>query len=272
MISKNQVKQIVSLHQGKFRKLHKQFIAEGPKVVGELLAGSFNVIAVYALNEWNDEGRELARQKQIPVFEITHEELGKISALVTPNLVLAVAANETAVLDWGLLKKSLTLMLDGIRDPGNLGTIIRIADWFGIGQIICSPDCVEVYNPKVIQAAMGSAFRVKVFYQELGAFLEDLPVGLPVFGASLDGKAISGLELPSNGIVMIGSESHGISPDLQSFMTQKLFIPSFQNGSPGTGLAESLNASVATAVMLYEFRRQQTCSDSGDTGCNCHHV
>ena len=269
MISKNQVKHVVSLHQGKFRKQQKQFIAEGPKVVGELLAGSLTVLSVYATPEWNEEGRRLAREKQIPVFDVSPEELQKISALVTPNQVLAVGSTEPAVLDWGLIRRTLTLMLDGIRDPGNLGTIIRLADWFGIGQIICSKDCVDLYNPKVIQAAMGSAFRVKVFYQDLFPFLSDLPESIPVYGASLDGEGISETNLPANGILLIGSESHGISPELEPRLSQKLFIPSFQNECPGTGLAESLNASVATAIMLYEFRRQQNIPGQHDTGCNC---
>ncbi len=271
MISKIQIKNIVALHQGKFRKELKQFIVEGPKVVRELLDSSFSVDAIYATSAWNETDKEKAYSKKISVTEISSEELKKISVLSTPNQVLAVAQMEVTMLDWGMMSRELTLMLDAIRDPGNLGTIIRIADWFGIGQIICSKDCVEMHNPKVIQAAMGSAFRVKVFYQDLNSFLEDIPDDIPVYGAFLEGTNLSEIDLQPRGIVVIGSESHGISSVLQPYITEKLFIPSFLSGSLGSGLAESLNASVAASIILYEFRRPETGNKLNNLDCSCKH-
>jgi RNA methyltransferase, TrmH family len=257
MLSKAQIKHIISLQSPKFRKLQQQFIAEGPKLVSEFLNSPFKVDSIYALEEWQGEARRLAGRKGIMVTDITGIELEKISALVTPNQVLAVVNIPPLTLDWAGLQKDLTLMLDDIRDPGNLGTIIRIADWFGISQVICSPDCVDVWNPKVVQASMGSVARVKVFYQDLKVFLEDLKEDeIPVYGTFLEGENICISKLDRKGIIIIGSESHGITPQLLPYIHERLYIPSFRSSlSPAVG-AESLNASVATGIILYEFRRR----------------
>jgi TrmH family RNA methyltransferase len=174
--------------------------------------------------------------------------------MVTPNAVIAVVRIPTVSFVLSEVLPGLSLMLDGIQDPGNLGTIIRIADWFGIRHIICSHACADLYNPKVIQASMGSLMRVKVAYTALTEFLASLPDGFPVYGAVLDGENIMNEKLQSPGILVIGNESKGISPQILSSISRKIKIPAFGDEEPG-GKAESLNASVAAALICYEFRR-----------------
>jgi TrmH family RNA methyltransferase len=251
MLSKNTIKHLQSLKQNKFRDEFRQFVAEGDKLVTELLSGYFNIIEIFAVNEW------LATHKianHISVTEVSPAELERISALTTPNMVVALLEIPPSQnTDLSIFDK-LILMLDEIKDPGNLGTIIRIADWFGISTIICSDHTVDVYNPKVVQATMGSIARVNVQYTDLKDFLEAVPKSIPVYGTLLNGENIYTQELSRNGIVLIGNESKGISDDLLPFITQKLLIPSYNvnNGNK----AESLNASIATAIVCAEFTRR----------------
>lgn len=234
MLSKNELKYIQSLCQKKQRTAERLFIVEGVKLVKELIEASYPIRNIYALDEWN------APITAIPVTRISAIELGKMSMLQTPNQVLAVVEQQEPIGEPSL-KGRLSLMLDGIQDPGNLGTIIRIADWFGINQIIASEDTVEVYNPKVIQSTMGSFLRVKIWYKDITTVLDQQQV--PVYGALLEGKSIYKTDSPKEGILLIGNESKGIREPLLSLITHKITIPRI-------GEAESLNAAVATGILL----------------------
>lgn len=255
MLSKNQIKYVNSLKQKKYREEHNLFIAEGTKIVPELLDSTLNVKQVYATSEFF---RKNKIADTIERFEIKENELQRISALMTPNDVLAVCETPHYQLVIDSLKDKLTLVLDDIKDPGNLGTIIRISDWFGIENIICSNDTVDAFNPKVVQATMGSISRIKVHYVDLSNFFQQLTSGIqqPVFGALLDGESIYSKKLPSSGFIIIGNESKGISEKLQPFITDKIKIPSFSHYKTVSGEAESLNAAIATSIICSEFRRR----------------
>lgn len=269
MLSQNQIKHITALKVKKFREEYKQFIAEGHKLVMDFINSEFTVAGIYASADWIAANLPVIRTKEIPVFEALPCEMDRISALSTPSPVLAVVRiphpNPSPVGE-GQGEGSLILALDDIRDPGNLGTIIRIADWFGIETVLCSESCVDIYNPKVVQATMGSVTRVKMINCNLGELLSTLSgpttpsgsvtlSGFPVYGTFLDGDSVFSQTLTDHGIIVIGNESRGISPELIPFITRKLFIPSF--GSSASGKAESLNASIAAAIICAEFRRKQ---------------
>jgi len=267
MLSQNQIKHIVSLKSKKFREESHQFIAEGHKLVMDLLDSPYKIAAVYALSGWILENLGFIQKKQIPVFEIFPREMKRMSALSTPSPVLAVIEIPTPFPsagsptpfpsptgEGGKSSEGLQLALDDIRDPGNLGTIIRIADWFGIDKIFCSETCVDLYNPKVVQATMGSIARINVQYVILEKLLEKIFDRIPVYGTFLDGENLFEQDLSGGGIILIGNESRGISPSLARFVSKRVVIPS--SGKSGSGKAESLNASAATAIICAEFRRQ----------------
>jgi TrmH family RNA methyltransferase len=240
MISKNQIKLITGLHQKKQRFANQLFFAEGIKVIQELLQSNFEL--EYLFTTQNDfEKVEFSKR-----ISITEQELKKISALSTPNTCLAVfkIPAENIVINSGLI-----LALDDIRDPGNLGTILRLCDWFGIQQIICSKETVDIYNPKVVQATMGSIARVNVNYVDLKSFIANAK--LPVFGTFMNGENIYQSNLPQNGIIIMGNEANGISTEIEKTVTSRLTIPRF-----GTlQKTESLNVATATAIVLSEFKR-----------------
>jgi len=228
------------------------FIVEGPKLINELVNSSFRIEGIYALPEWiSSNGIRFSNRTNI--FEISEKELDRISALKAPNQVLAVVNMTEDFKPESEHLNDLVLMLDDIKDPGNMGTILRTADWFGIKQIICSNSCVDIYNFKVVQATMGSLFRVKVFYTDLKEYLEQLPKDQLIYGTLLEGKNIYKANLTKHGIIIIGNESRGISSELIPFVTNKLTIPSYSIKSMNK--AESLNASIATAIVCAEFRR-----------------
>lgn len=235
MLTKNELKYIQSLYHKKQRDEERVFIAEGPKLAEELLASSFVIKHVYALSSW------LRRNGSVkaPVTEISEIELGRISNLQTPNEVVVIA-EQAALAGEPVLKRNLTLVLDGIQDPGNMGTIIRIADWFGLQQIVCSNDCVEMYNPKVVQSSMGSILRVSCWYKDLTTWE---PVNVAVFGALLNGKNVYSIGKVEEGVVVIGNESKGIREPMLSKITQPVTIPKI-------GGAESLNAAVAAGIIV----------------------
>lgn len=254
MISKNQVKLISSLHQKKFRKEHGLFIAEGEKVCRDLVESGWTVRSVFMTEEFRSE-KFSKWPKKVSSEVVSEKELEKISALTTPQQILLVGE----IPDWKFsdvyFSGNLTLMLDDIKDPGNLGTIIRIADWFGIETVICSETCSDVFNPKTVQATMGSLFRVKVFYQPLLQTLEKAAEkNIPVYGTLLNGENIYNTKLSTEGIILIGSESHGINEGLIPYVTTKISIPSFSKTSPKK--ADSLNAAMAAAIVCSEFRRR----------------
>lgn len=244
MISKQQIKSIRSLHQKKYRDEAGLFIAEGPKVVSDLAGSKFRVKEVFAI-----KGFELPAVERAVIREVSERELESISALSTPNQVLAVCEMPDVKADISVLKHELVLALDDIRDPGNLGTIIRIADWFGIHHILCSESCVDVFGPKVIQSTMGSIARVNVYYEDLNVALKKFK---DIYAAVLDGENIYSQKLPARGIVLIGNESKGVSEKLLKLVTHKISIPKFSSG------ADSLNAAIATAVICSEFKRRQS--------------
>jgi TrmH family RNA methyltransferase len=255
MLSKNQIKFIASLKQKKYREENNLFIAEGAKIVPELLASGIIVKQVYATSDFL---RKNKIEGSIERFEIKENELERISFLMTPNEVLAVCEIPVHELKIDSFKDKLTLVLDDIKDPGNMGTIIRIADWFGISDIVCSSSSVDAFNPKVVQATMGSIARVKIHMTDLHEFIssQTLRNKLKTFGALLEGENIYSKELPESGIIIIGSESHGISDSVREMVTDKISIPSFSHYSQSGGEAESLNAAVATAIICSEFRRK----------------
>jgi TrmH family RNA methyltransferase len=241
MLSKNELKYIQSLCQKKQRTAERLFLAEGVKLVGELLEAGYPVKNIYALEDWE------APATQVPITRIAPFELEKISSLQTPNQVLVVAEQQEP-LGEPELRNHFTLVLDGIQDPGNLGTIIRIADWFGIHQIIASKDTAELYNPKVIQSTMGSFLRVKIWYRDLEPILAQKEV--PVYGALLNGASMYTTAPPAQGILVIGNESKGIRETILPFIDHAVTIPRI-------GKAESLNAAVATGILLSQLRSTQ---------------
>lgn len=256
MLTKNQVKFIASLADKRSRKEEGLFIAEGVKMVDELLRSSIEVKQVFAVKEWIEGRRDAVRLAQQPeVIEVSEQELKKISQLTTPNQALAVAVIPVRELDAEALKEELSLVLDDIRDPGNLGTIIRIADWFGIHNVVCSLNTADGYNPKVVQATMGSIARVKVYYTDIEKLLASLRDTIPVYGAVLEGENVYGGKLSSKGLIVIGNESKGISDNVMQLLTNKITIPNFSKDNP-LGAAESLNAAIATAVICAEFKRR----------------
>ena len=245
MITKTQIQDIKKLHQKKFREQSGTFIVEGTKSVLELLHSNLKVTALWVTENWAK-----THEKEIDSFPfniLSLKDMERISTLRTPQEALAIAEIPT----YGVHDIDHTqplLILDTIQDPGNLGTIVRTADWFGITQILASLDTVELTNPKTIQAAMGSFARVKVIYTDLLNYLKNR-ADAPLFGTFMQGTPISEINFPTNSMILIGNEGNGISDALLPFITEKISIPACSDTT------ESLNASVATAIMLYEFRR-----------------
>lgn len=259
MLSKNKIRQLQLLQTKNGRRDAGLFIVEGVKIVEELLRSDIRVVEVYLVQSSKFKVQSLVGLKGglISCFEVSEAELKKISGLITPNEVLAVAEMPERKFDIDLLKDKLTLVLDDIQDPGNMGTIIRVADWFGVGNIICSITTVDCYNPKVVQATMGSIARVKVFYEDILNVMKELTgKGIKIYGASLNGKNIYSQKLSGKGLVVIGNESKGISSEIESLLTDKITIPSYSHLTHSGGEAESLNAAIATAVICAEFRRK----------------
>ena len=246
MISKNQIKFIRQLEQKKFRHREGLFVAEGTKVVGDLLKAGYIPHSLYATSEW------IASHSVANATEVTDDELTRLSFQQHPQQVLALFPIPPLNSKF-LILNSLALALDGVQDPGNLGTIIRIADWFGISNIICSEDTVDAWNPKVVQATMRSIARVNIIYSNLPQWLDSLPSDFPVYGTLLDGENIYTQELTPYGLIVMGNEGNGISDAVRQRVNRRLLIPDFHNGDT----ADSLNVAIATAITCSEFRRRQ---------------
>jgi RNA methyltransferase, TrmH family len=257
MLSRTQIKHIQSLKQKKFREIHRQFLAEGSKLSLEIIESHLPVTGVYALSGWLEQNATVLAKKNIPYTEVSESEMERITALASPSPALVIAGIPAVEIPVVTDIHDLVLVLDDIRDPGNLGTILRIADWFGIGSIVCSENTVDLYNPKVIQATMGSVARVHVMYGNLLEFLTSLDPGRNIYGTFPEGENIYSADLQPDGIIVIGSEALGISPGIVSRVTHRISIPSVAKGR-GPGHAESLNASAATAIVCSEFRRRIT--------------
>ena len=239
-ISKNQIKLITSLSQKKYRQKHKLFIAEGVKVVGEFLASSFELETLFCLDGLDSE---VSDQK---IVRISENDLKKISNLKTPNKMLGLFRIPT---QKPQKNSNLIMALDAVNDPGNLGTIIRLCDWFGVDQIICSNDTVDSFNQKVVQASMGSLTRVSIHYLDLANYLTN--TNLPAFIADMNGVNVYNTQLPKEGILVMGNEANGVCEEIKQLVTTKIAIPRFG----AIQETESLNVATASAILLSEFRR-----------------
>lgn len=253
MLSKAKIKFIQSLELKKKRKEENLFVAEGPKVVGDLLP-YFTCQLLAATPEWLHAHPQAQAQE---IVEVTDEELRKASFLKTPQEVLAVFEMPSIPLPVDLPQHELCLALDDVQDPGNLGTIIRLADWFGIRHIICSKGTTDAFSPKTVQASMGAVARVAVHYTDLTKYLTALHATnprTPVYGTFLEGNNIYQEELSNNGVIVMGNEGKGIGFTVAQHVTRKLFIPNYPEGSI---TSESLNVAIATAITCSEFRRRK---------------
>ena len=239
MVVKSELKLIKSLQQKKCRNEHGLFVVEGKKTVEEVLNSNMEIYKLFTVDSNQLETGD------VPFYSISNKELSQISSLKNPNGYLGVfhipKPTDQILSDW-------ILVLDGVQDPGNLGTIIRLCDWFGITDIICSTDTVDCYNPKVLQATMGSITRVNVQYKDLDAFLNSTE--LAVYGTFMDGVSVNNTKLPKKGIMIMGNEGKGISDAIAQLCTDRLAIPQF-----GEATTESLNVASATAILLHEIRK-----------------
>ncbi|MEE1323035.1 MAG: RNA methyltransferase [Bacteroidales bacterium] len=252
MLSKAEIKRLNRYKQSKFRNQDEIFVVEGEKMLEELLQSDYEIQSIYAHKQWIEKNKEIISQKKITnlLFEASQEDLERITLLSTPNQVYSLVKIPQE--EISKQQKGLTIVLDGIKDPGNLGTIIRLADWYAIENIICSEDCVDVYNPKTVQSTMGSIFRVKVKYLNLQEYLKSLPSNHAIYGSIVEGgENIYKKHFQEDSILIIGSESHGISPEIQQYVNHKITIPRFRTDNK----PESLNASIATAIMISEIKR-----------------
>ena len=269
-ISKNQIKFIRQLEQKKFRRREGLFVAEGTKVVGDILA-HYQPHSLFATQEWlAQHSSHLSLLTSHPshltphIYPVTDDELCRLSFLQHPQQVLALfpiplppdisltSYHSPLTSNSSPLTSELSLALDGIQDPGNLGTIIRIADWFGIHDIYCSEDTVDAWNPKVVQATMGSIARVNIKYISLSDLIDLLPTDFPIYGTLLDGENIYTQALTPYGLIVMGNEGNGISPEIRQRVNHRLLIPSYRQDDT----AESLNVAIATAITCSEFRRR----------------
>lgn len=249
MISKPKIKLIASLSQKKFRDELGLFIAEGTKLVLDL-APAFRCVLLVASTEWLNEHQTISADE---VSEVDDVELRKISNQKSPQGVLAVFEKAKYTSTTDDLNQKLSLALDDVQDPGNLGTILRIADWFGITDVFCSEHTADAYNPKTVQATMGALARVKVHVVNLPAFLKSCNGKLPIYGTFMDGENIYAKTLSQQGIIIMGNEGNGISSEIEKFVSERLLIPNYPMGQ---ATSESLNVGVATALVCGEFRRR----------------
>jgi TrmH family RNA methyltransferase len=249
MLSKALQKRIASLENKKQRRESGLFVAEGSKTVLDLIAAGIVPEKVIATVNWLAENRLNAG---VEVIEVELEEMKRISFQQTPQGVMGIFRQPQYETDTTIPQRELCLALDNVQDPGNLGTIIRIADWFGIENIFCSTGTADIYNPKTIQATMGAIGRVKVHYVDLPEMLASLKGKAPIYGTFLDGEIVYTKKLEKHGVIVMGNEGNGIGDECSRHITEKLLIPSYPEGR---ATSESLNVSVATAIICNEFRR-----------------
>lgn len=240
MLSKAQIKHIRALQRNKYRRQHTQYVAEGDKIVRELIEERANVVHVVATEAWLADNRTLLKGGHIALTEVTEQDLKQISSLTTPNQALCVVKMQDRPLPEVWKADGLYLALDGIQDPGNMGTIIRTADWFGVDGIICSPTCVDIYNSKVVQATMSSIIRVPIYVADIPELLNISQ--LKSFAADMEGTPVKQTDI-SKGIIVIGNEGNGVSEEVLKATTERITIPRF-------GKSESLNAGIATGILL----------------------
>lgn len=258
MISSSQSKLIRSLRQKKFRDQHRLFLVEGEKMVGELASkdseNRFQIRELFATPEWIDNHGTLLQSQKAPITEVTHTEIKKASNLVTPQPVIALVSMPETRFSVEELLHTPVLAFESIRDPGNLGTIIRTADWFGIGHVVCTPDSTDLFNPKVVQSTMGAIARVQVHYLEIETLLKSKEMqAKTIFGTFMKGENIYETILEPDPLILFGNESHGLSGRLVPYIRHKISIPSFSPQGKGS---ESLNVASSVAVVCSELRRR----------------
>ncbi len=254
MLSKNQIKLISSLQKKKFRDQHQLFVAEGYKLISDLLESKLESKYIIHTKQANISDL-LKHNQELEFVECDASDLKKISSLKTPSDLIGVFKIPCSDIKDSDVSQSLSILLDDVQDPGNLGTIIRIADWFGIQYVFCSKNTVDLYNPKVIQATMGALSRVKVIYTDLPQLISQfISTSFPVYGTFLEGETIYTSKLNTQGFIIMGNEGKGISSELKPLVSKKLFIPNFPSNQ---ATSESLNVSVACSIVCSEFRRRQ---------------
>jgi RNA methyltransferase, TrmH family len=253
MISKNNIKLIKSLSDIKNRRKTGLFIIEGEKIVEELLRSDLSIKQIFATSEWIKKNKAFEKI----CSEVSQPELERLSQQKSPNQALAIGSLPEFQYKIQELKDQLCLVLDNIQDPGNMGTIIRVCNWYGVRHIICSPETVDAFNPKVVQASMGAIFRTKIYYLRLFEFIREYKktFSYPITAAFLEGESIYETELKQNGLLVLGNESKGISNEIAEIVDKKITIPSFPSGEK---TMESLNVAVAGAVILSEYRRRNS--------------
>ena len=251
MLTANTIKFIKSLQQKKYRKELGLFFAEGPRLVSDLLHSNIEVDSIYHTQEW-----QVTPEIETNYHQISAKEMDRISGQTTPTPVIGLFKIPSAKLSIDTIKDGLSIVLDDIQDPGNLGTIIRLADWFGIRNVICSPGTADAFSPKVVQATMGAIARVNVFYQDVVSLTASAKkLGMAVYGTFLEGENIYTSNLDQKGLIVLGNEGNGISYNVEMSVTQRLTIPSF--AADGV-TSESLNVAMATAIVCSEFKRRTT--------------
>lgn len=247
-ISKNKIKYIQSLSSKKGRSVHNTFLAEGNKLVAELL----EYLDCQLLAGTSDFLNSASTSNVEEIISCSQDDIDRASLLKTPQQALAIFYQPQYEIETEKITKELSLVLDGIQDPGNMGTIIRLADWYGIKNIYCSQDTADIYNPKTIQSTMGAIARVRVHYTDLNNLLSQNK-DIPIYGTFLDGENMYSTELTQNGFIVMGNEGNGIRPELKDLISNKLYIPPYPEGMQ---TSESLNVAIATAIVCAEFRRR----------------
>jgi len=246
MLSKNQIKKLRALQRKKERKNSGLYVVEGKKIVEEILALSIDWLELYATSLWFQEHPECRSFDK--VFEMSEKDLAQVSSLKTPNEVLLVLKQKAQVDFTEVKSDKIILALDGVKDPGNMGTIIRLADWFGVNHILCTSDSVDQYNPKTVQSAMGSIHRVQLHYGDLALMLSELQ-SHQIYACDLEGQSIYETEFPQQSVLVMGSESHGISEEILDLTHRKITISAHSNSG-----IDSLNVATATAITLSQLR------------------
>jgi TrmH family RNA methyltransferase len=258
MLSKNKIRFIISLQKKKVREEYKLYVIEGDKIVREFIAAGISIKSLIAKPEFISSVPKESMKEISEIEPVSYEELKQISGLKTPHNALAVVCMPDMEQSKAKLIKEQCVVLDCIQDPGNLGTIIRAAVWFGIKNIVCSEDCVDVYNPKVIQASMGAIIHVRVLYTDLVKFLAFAKEKkVSVYGTLLHGESIYNQDLDSKGVILLGNESRGISDELIPYIGHKLMIPRLSETMPGI---DSLNVGMAASIVFSEFARRKNLS------------
>jgi TrmH family RNA methyltransferase len=254
LLSKSKIKLIRSLEQKKYRDLHQLFIVEGDKTIREILDSPLTVECLLAKTAWLEYLPVQLSTKANHIIEINDKELSQISFLKTPNQAMALVQIPNYQLDIAKLTEGLSLYLDGVQDPGNLGTIIRLADWFGIRHVMCGQGCADPFNPKTVQSTMGAVIRVKTYLTDETFFqlLKTHDSDFPVYGTFLNGENLYNTPLSSKAVIVMGNESKGISDDVAQYINRRLLIPPYPPGEP---TSESLNVATAAAIVCAEFRR-----------------